>query len=170
MFESLEEMATALSGIEIQMQQTATHVANMDDHLAAVEQGQADMKHVAGLIRDCHEVIRQLGEIQEEQGKTFLTHLQNVFTAMVYQQRRGHWWQVPAEWLWGMLLVVLLSSGVLAWRYWKDTRYTTLAHQMDTVLVHQWKTLPKAMQDTVSAIYGLQHVEAPGKRQAQEGK
>lgn len=72
-------------------------------------------------------------------------------------------WQVWGGWtLAGLLALTLLACW---WWYGAQVRYGGLALAVDGVLVQQYQTLPKPIQEQLSGVYRGQGVPGPGQRQ-----
>jgi hypothetical protein len=67
----------------------------------------------------------------------------------------------------GLGVLTLGLSGLVSWqvRHPPDMAYARALGALDTALVQQWSSLPKAAQESLSVTYGRLGLPSPGERQ-----
>jgi hypothetical protein len=80
--------------------------------------------------------------------------------------RERNWHERP--WTrWGIVSGVVLVVSIGIWWCWPDTRWSPLALQVDAVLVRQWSSLSKPLQEDLQAIYRARGIRPLAERQAE---
>jgi hypothetical protein len=118
-------------------------LARLTSTLEALSQGQTQQR-----TRDTH--LQEQLTTQAQQLARLTTRGQRLFRAVL-----------------GLGVLTLGLSGLVGWqvRHPPDMAYARALGALDTALVQQWSSLPKAAQESFSVTYGRLGLASPGERQ-----
>jgi hypothetical protein len=142
---------------------------------AAPKEDEDDRVRVVTLLADAqHTMTEAVGAVHTTMTDVLahvqrLTELLSSLVATLPQGRAAKgsgWRQIPRPWL-GMLGAVMLAAIAVGWWCWPDTRWSPLALQVDAVLVRQWSSLSKPLQEDLQAIYRARGIRPLAERQAE---
>lgn len=132
---------------------------------ALTETLRTELRGSGVLMAELHGELTTVGQAVQQQAQ----HLDRLYHALVawQQQRRGRLlWSAGSGFALG-----LLAMG-LTWGLWPSAGPTAarLLTGVDQILVQQWRTVPKAVQEQLTTTYSREGVVSPEHRQPKGGK
>lgn len=130
--------------------------------LATLVEHQKDRQQLGMLVADCRDTITEAVGVFHSQGADILQKLDAVdgqVTALGATPPRGDWWRCVVCGLGGAALMVGVYLAA------PSPPYAQLTAALDQVLVQQYASLPKGVQEQFNAVYVKAHVQPPGQRQ-----
>jgi hypothetical protein len=142
--------------------------------LQGITAHQEKLSELGLLMADARDTVTEAVGVFHSQGMDLQQGMEVLLqrVAAKQEQDRPRGWRRPLP-VWMSVAVlggVLTLTSLGVWWRWPSTQYHALAVRLDQVLAEQYGSLPKGVQERLTAIYGQEHIQAPGQRQGGKGK
>jgi hypothetical protein len=143
----------------------------LQGEIGKVQAQLSKQQEVLVLLADVRDTIKEALEVTHNMTKDLLDRMIEVEHQMKQRPsvaETAPWWHDIRGWGWHGAVVGSLVGAIWVYTLWTSPPFRPLALGLDRVLVQSYSSLPKAVQEQVSTVYGQVHLEGPGKRQGRK--